>query len=165
MSIFRRASLVVVLLVVAAPLSIRPAFAATTVLGPTACAIASQFDGRVEITSQYFKNPGNNGRTMPVVCGLFRDNTTNTNGMQDLEVNITNLGATAFTVTCTAYSYERKGGMWKKSVPRSATVGVGTGVTLDWGSSVNISVSKGFYTVYCELPIDFAIHSIYYQEP
>jgi hypothetical protein len=174
MSIFRRASLGVALLVVVvvSVVAVRKALAATTVLGPTACQRGAGSNLNIEITSSWFKNPPpppdgvGQGLPVPVTCSLFRDNTTNTNGMQDLEINISNLGASDYTATvmCTAFSYDRRGA-FKKSIQKSATISGSGAVTLDWGSSINLSVSKGFYSIFCVLPPNFAIHSIYYQEP
>jgi hypothetical protein len=59
-------------------------------------------------------------------------------------------------------SLDRKGIMKKVTRRQSSLVGESN---LDWGSTVNVSVSKGYYAIRCRVPNGGAIRSIFYQEP
>jgi hypothetical protein len=79
--------------------------------------------------------------------------------MQDLEMSINNPGG---TVTCDAFTTDRRGEQLK--VVRRVTSNIGE-VVLDWGSSLNLSTSKGTYAIFCSIPNGATIHSIFYVEP
>ena len=135
--------------------------AATTVLGPTACLRANTNGlGGLEYTSAGVVNIS--GAPADVVCALFRDNTTNTNGMQDLEVSINDPSTSPGGVICDAVSQDRNGSA-KKVVRRTNTT-VGN-IILDWGGSLNVSVAKGHYAVRCTIPNGATFRSIFYLEP
>lgn len=164
MSTIQRASLVVAFLLVSGAVPIQHAQAATTTLGSTMCVRAGvnglsgtgliyDFNGVTVAT-------GTGGEPVDIICTLFRDNTTNTNGMQDLEMSV--FDPTTGSIFCDAMSLDRKG-IQKKVVRRQSSV-VGESV-LDWGGSVNLSVSKGYYAIRCRVPNGGAIRSIYYLEP
>ena len=161
MSNFRRASVMVVLLVGMGALVRAHAQAATSVLGPTICVRAgTPGSSGLEYTSTGVTNL--TGGQTDVICSLFRDNTTNTNGMQDLEVSVTDPSPAPGGVICEASSWDRNG-LIKKKASRSNTV-TGNQV-LDWGGSVNVSVSRGFYSMRCTLPAGATLRSIFYTEP
>jgi hypothetical protein len=151
----------VVGLVVVGAVPFARATAATSVLGPTVCLVANQNGqgGLVYITAGV---QNISGAPIDVVCTLFRDNTTNTNGMQDLEMAIQDPSASPGGFICDAVAQDRKGLTTK--VVRRTNTGVKDQV-LDWGGSVNVSVSKGHYAVRCTVPNGGTIRSIYYQEP
>jgi hypothetical protein len=160
---FQRASLVVAFLVTAGAFPLTHAKAATSVLGSTVCVRADVVgaSGSGLFYSTYGLN-NISGVNVDVVCNLFRDNTTNTNGLQALEVSITDPSSGPGGFICDAISLDRYG-MTKKIVPRTNTA-VGNSI-LSWGSSVNVSVSKGFYALRCTVPNGGWIRSLYYQEP
>jgi hypothetical protein len=151
----------VVLLVGTGALVRSHANAATSVLGPTACVKAgNQGSIGLEYTSEGVAN--STGVPTEVICSLFRDNTTNTNGMQDLEIAIRDPNPTAGVLACTAFSYDRNGVIKKSLEKRPTTVG---NVIIDWGSAINVSVSRGYYTIRCMLPVNAIVRSIFYTEP
>jgi hypothetical protein len=153
----QRAFLMVVGLVVMGAVPFARAQAASTVLGATVCLRAAGQLGNVEYNSAGLKNTS--GTSMLVVCTLFRDNTVNTNGMQDLEVAINDpVGGTE----CKAISSDRQGNQ-KKVVTK--TNGATGNVVIDFGSSLNVSVAKGYYTVQCQIPDQAIIRTIFYVEP
>src|SRR5688572_698594 len=130
MSIFRRVSLMVVLVVGAGAFVFGHARAATSVLGPTSCVrLGANGSSGLEYTSDGVKNVV--GMPVNVVCSLFRDNTTNTDGMQDLEVSISDPNPLPGILTCTAYSFDRQGVIKKQLEKKATTRG---NVILDWGS-------------------------------
>jgi hypothetical protein len=159
----QRASLIVAFLVTAGAVPMSHAVAATTVLGPTVCVragtVGAAGNGLVYETGRVTNTTVANA---DVVCSLFRDNTTNTNGMQDMEMAIDDPTPMPGTFSCDAISLDRKG-LTKKFANRKSTI-VGEQV-LDWGGSVNASVAKGHYAVRCTIPPGGSIHSIYYLEP
>lgn len=162
MSIFRRASVAVVLVAMAVgTVLIAKAQAATSVLGSTVCVR----EGNAGSSGLEYLSSGvinSVGAPANVICSLFRDNTTNTNGMQDLEVSIFDPSGTAGGVTCTAFSFDRLG-VIRKKVDRTATA---TGnIIIDWGGSVNVSVTRGHYAIRCTLPAGATLRSIFYTEP
>lgn len=94
------------------------------------------------------------------VCSLIRDNTTNTNGLSDLEVRLLKSGSES--QTCTAYVHDKFGNLLK-AVPRTAT---GTGAkTLDWEAKVDTSSDSAYYSVRCDLNANTTLGSIYWKEP
>jgi hypothetical protein len=137
------------------------ATAATTVLGPSICARGLASNGNVNVTGGMFQNIS--GAQMTVICSLFRDNTTNTNGMQDLEITVRNDGDVANVATCTAVSYNRQGSPLKMA--SRTTNGTSVEQTLDFGGSLNLSVSRGHYSIFCQMPNLFSVHNIFYTEP
>jgi hypothetical protein len=159
----QRASLVVAFLITAGAFPLTHAQAATSVLGSTVCVRADVVgaSGSGLIYTTYGVN-NISGTSVDVVCNLFRDNTTNTTGMQALELSITDPSTGPGGFICDAISLDHYGNT-KKIVNRVNTA-VGNSV-LNWGSNVNVSVSKGFYALHCTVPNGGWIRSIYYQEP
>jgi hypothetical protein len=163
MSKVQRAFLIVVGLVVGGAVPFARATAASSVLGPTVCLRVGLNGGQavgIEYTTAGVQNIS--GAPVDILCTLFRDNTTNTNGMQDLELAITDPSTAAGGFICDAVSQDRTGNA--KKVVRRTNTGVGNQV-LDWGGSVNVSVSKGHYAVRCTVPNGATLRSIYYLEP
>jgi hypothetical protein len=162
MSKVQRAFLMVVGLVGVGVVPFAQATAATSVLGPTVCVRAnSNGNGGLEYTSAGVANTS--GASLDVVCSLFRDNTTNTNGMQDLELAITDPTSTApGGFICDGITQDRTGSATK--VIRRTSTKLGNSI-LDWGGSVNVSVAKGHYAIRCTVPNGGIIRSIFYQEP
>src|SRR4051812_45503140 len=138
MPTIQRASLVVAFLLTFGAVPLSHAQAANTVLGSTVCVRADVVgaSGSGLVYTTYGVN-NISGASADVVCTLFRDNTTNTTGMSDLELSITDPSTVAGTFTCDAISLDRKG-LTKKIVNRKNTA-IGDTV-LDWGATVNISV-------------------------
>jgi hypothetical protein len=163
MPTIQRAFLIVLFLVTVGAVPLGHAQAASTVLGATVCVradtVGAAGNGLV-YTSMGVNNIS--GAQADIICSLFRDNTVNTNGMQDLEIAIQDPSSGPGGFICDALSLDRKG-LPKKVVRRTNTV-VGESV-LDWGAAVNISVSKGAYVVRCSVPNGGWIRSVYYLEP
>jgi hypothetical protein len=157
MSTFRRASLMAVLLVGLGALPMGHAVGASSVLGTIGCAPTGPLTDNVEYTSAGLKNKST--ATLTIVCSLFRDNTSNTNGMQDLEISLFDqTGGTK----CAAFSFDRKGFTKKMIEKVNSTVGE---AVIDFGGALNASVSKGYYAVSCSLTPQSILRSIYYVEP
>jgi hypothetical protein len=93
-------------------------------------------------------------------CALQRDNTTNTNGLEDLEVQTSS--SASGVVDCEATSYDLNNNIL---VDKIVVAPSGTGKTIDFGSTVNVSVAKGHYEVSCFVPPLAVIHTIFYKEP
>jgi len=159
----QRASLVVAFVLSFGAVPMNHAAAATTVLGSTIC-VRADLVGNASSGLIYTLGGVNNASGGPaeILCTLFRDNTTNLTGMQDLEMSISDPSTSPGGFSCNAFSLDRKG-VIKKNVNRVNSV-TGESV-LDWGSSVNISVSKGYYAIHCTIPNGATIHSLYYLEP
>jgi hypothetical protein len=159
----QRASLVAVFLVAAGAAPVAHLHAATTVLGATVCVRADTV-GATGNGLQYVSDGVHNisGAPADVVCTLFRDNTSNTNGMQDLEVSVFDPTAAPGSTSCIAVSAKRNGDPLKTVTKRSATTG---NQIIDFGGALNASVSKGHYSVRCTIPNDGVIHNIFYLEP
>jgi hypothetical protein len=161
MSKVQRAFLMVVGLVGLGAVPFANAQAASSVLGPTVCVRAtSNGNGGLEYTTAGVSNIS--GAPLDIVCSLFRDNTSNTNGMQALEMAIHDPSAAPGGFICDAVSQDRVGNATK--VVRRTNTGVGNRI-LSWGSSVNVSVSRGHYAIRCTVPNGGTIRSIYYLEP
>lgn len=73
-----------------------------------------------------------------VYCPIVRDNTGNTNGLKDLEVNVTG------GMFCTAYSDSPSGQLVSFSIKSRGGAG-----KIDFGSSLGASVSGGHHFVNC----------------
>jgi hypothetical protein len=164
MPTIQRASLILASLLVTGVLPLTHARAASTTLGPTVC-VRAGVNGLSGTGLIYDYNgvtvaTGTGGGPVDIVCTLFRDNTSNSNGMQDLEMSV--FDPTTGSIFCDAMSLDRKG--IQKKISRRQTSVTGESV-LDWGGSVNVSVSKGFYSIRCQVPNGGAIRSIYYVEP
>jgi hypothetical protein len=163
MPTIQRASLVLVFLLTIGAVPLSHAQAASTVLGSTVC-VRAEVVGAAGSGLEYTSGGVNNisGANVDVICALFRDNTSNTNGMQDLELSITDPSSGPGGFSCDAISLDHKG-LIKKIVTRKNTV-VGDSV-LNWGSTLNVSVSKGSYAIHCSMPNGAWIRSMYYVEP
>jgi hypothetical protein len=159
----QRASLTAAFLLALGAVPFTHVQAATSVLGSTVC-VRADVVGASGSGLVYNSMGVNNisGAQADIICTLFRDNTTNTNGMQDLELAIKDPNSAPGGFICDAISLDRKG-LPVKVVRRTNTV-VGDSV-LDWGGSVNISVNKGPYAVRCSVPNGGWIRSAFYLEP
>jgi hypothetical protein len=159
----QRASLAVALLVTAGAIPLSHVEAASSVVGSTVC-VRADVVGSAGSGLVYTSGGLNNisGASVDIICTLFRDNTSNTNGMQDLEVSITDPSSGPGGFICDALSLDRFGN--SKKIVRRINTAVGNSV-LDWGSSVNLSVSKGTYTLRCTVPNGGWLRSLYYLEP
>jgi hypothetical protein len=166
---FQRASLTAAFLITLGAVPMSRVKAASSVLGSTVCVRAGLTSGAgsglkydVYGVKADLGAPG----TVEVVCTLFRDNTINTNGLQDLELSVSTtvdpMTMTSGTITCNASSLDRKG-VTKMTIQRSTST-LGDSV-LDWGSSLNVSSAKGYYALRCTIPNLATIRSVYYLEP
>jgi hypothetical protein len=163
MPTIQRAFLIALFLVAAGAVPLSHAQAASTVLGATVCVTADVVGGAGSGLLYSSGGVSNvSGRQADIICSLFRDNPINTNGMQDLELSISDPSTGPGGFICDALSLDRKGST--KKVVRRTNTAVGESV-LDWGGSVNVSVSKGYYLVRCSVPNGGWIRSIYYLEP
>jgi hypothetical protein len=128
------------------------------IAGPTACQLGAATAGARLL---YNTSGVTNASTVNVnvVCTLVRDNTTNTNGLADLEMVVTAPGAGNFD--CTALAEDRNGSP-VLAVHRMSNR-AGTQV-LDWGSSITVSASKGYYVINCDVPVNGVIRSIFHNE-
>jgi hypothetical protein len=107
-----------------------------------ACLLA--YDGDSHFYDRGGARMGATNHTQNMVCPLVRGNTTNTNGLTNLQLNL--FKQVSATFTCTAESYDQNGSLLK-SVAKSTTQ---TGITfLSWGSSINASSAKGTYGIVC----------------
>lgn len=149
--------LIVASLLVLIPSVATRAHADAKVLGPMVCHAAAPFlDQTLEYRVGGITN--NSGGAVQIVCSLMRDTVSNTNGLRDLEVAVTDPTG---SFSCDAVSEDRNGEP-VKVVHRSIS-GTGNKV-LDWSSSLNVSVNRGHYSVSCFLPDKASLHSIYYDE-
>lgn len=96
-----------------------------------------------------------------VVCPLVRDNTGNTNGLSDIEMQVSLPSSSS--MTCTAGSYHPSGFATVESIAKTTQVAGNS--KIDWGSSLNNSVSNGIYAIYCDVPPSGTIYSIRHKEP
>jgi hypothetical protein len=129
------------------------------IAGPTACQLGASIAGaRLAYATSGVTNV--TGVNVNVVCALVRDNTLNTNGLSDLEMVVTApTGGGNFDCTILA---EDRGGNPLIAVHRTTTT-PGTHV-LDWGGSVTVSGSKGYYIINCDVPANGIIRSIFHNE-
>jgi hypothetical protein len=155
MSKVQRAFLMVVGLVVMGAVPLAHVSAATSVLGPTVC--VSTGAGFATYRTDGVEMTGSSGQ---ILCSLFRDNTTNTNGLQDLEVSVND--PTTGSISCLAVSTRRDGSSLKTAERRATKTGE---QILDFGGSLSSSVSKGHYSITCSMPLGAVIHNIFYLEP
>lgn len=112
------------------------------------------------------QNPWPEFLPLVIRCPLVRSNTTNTNGLTSLKLNVYKQTSTTFN--CWAQSND-KFGSYVLRVARSTTQ---TGrSTLDWTTNMNSSLSKGTYAVTCDVigTVDETwgdeVESIEYNEP
>jgi hypothetical protein len=159
MSKFQRAFLMVVGLVGVGAVPLSHLSAATSVLGPTVC-VSNGAPGTFAIyrTDGVELSGPSSGN---ILCTLFRDNTTNTTGMQDLEVSV-NDPTSGGGISCLAVSTKRDGSSFKTAERHTTKTGE---QILDFGGSLNSSVSKGHYSITCSVAVGGVIHNIYYLEP
>ena len=90
--------------------------------------------------------------TAVVACGLDRQNITNTNGLQDLDIRLKNFLGSPNTVTCSVTALRPTDAFPHKTVTKSITLAAFASGTLDFGTSLNSSVAYGHYVVECSLP-------------
>ena len=138
------------------PDPVPPPVAGAKVVSPAACRLLGGGTSGLTYGAGHVTNTS--GASASVVCPIVRDNTSNTTGLRDAEVAVTD--ATG-TMSCAAVSVDRAGNILK-------SVGVtipGTGSRIiDFGSSMNLGVSRGHYQVTCNVPNGAKIHSVYYDE-
>jgi hypothetical protein len=91
-------------------------------------------------------------------CPITRDNTTNTNGLAGLSVQVSN--DPSGQILCYANSVDKMGNT-VLSVSRSNTPG---GTVLSWGSSLNSSANQGNYLIECQFPSGARVNQILWQE-
>jgi hypothetical protein len=129
------------------------------IAGPTSCQLGASVAGaRLSYLTSGVTNVS--GINVNVVCALVRDNTTNTNGLQDLEMSVT-APAGGGNFDCTLLSEDRQGNP-VLAVHRTTTR-PGAQV-LDWAGSITVSTSKGYYILNCDVPNNGTIHSIFHNE-
>src|SRR5216110_2118390 len=121
MSKVQRAFLMVVGLVGVGSVPFAHAQAATSVLGPTVC-LRVGLNGGQAVGIDYSTAGVSNisGAPVDILCTLFRDNTSNTNGMQDLELAIFDPSTAPGGFICDAVSQDRVGSA-RKVVRRTNT--------------------------------------------
>jgi hypothetical protein len=95
-----------------------------------------------------------------VVCPVVRDNTGNTNGIRDIELQVSLPSSSS--MECTAGSYDASGFGTIKAVGKKTSVAGNS--KMDWGSSVNASSVNGTYAIYCSVPPLGTIYSIRHDE-
>jgi hypothetical protein len=138
------------------PDPVPPPVAGAKVVAPAQCRLLGGGTSGLTYGAGHVTNTS--GAAAAVVCAIVRDNTSNTNGLRDAEVAVTD--ATG-TMTCSAVAVDRAGNLLKSvglTIP-----GTGSRI-IDFGSSLNLSVSRGHYQVTCNLPNNARIHSVYYDE-
>jgi hypothetical protein len=101
------------------------------------------------------------GAVVTAICAPERSNTSNTNGLLDLEIRILSLDGTNKSVNCYASSQRTDG----SSVLDVSKSGFGTNFKIDFGATLNKSVSGGSYIIACDLPAFAALVSMYSSEP
>jgi len=103
----------------------------------------------------------NQGAASPkVACGIERKNALSTGGLTSLKVKVSDRSG---QLTCTAKSFDRFGVVKDsstKKIPSAQDYQV-----IDFGNAINVSTSKGFMVVFCDVPVGGEIHSLSYQEP
>ena len=93
-----------------------------------------------------------------VFCPVIKDNTTTTAGLADLEVSVSNASGSMY---CTAFSLDRYGNTLDSSTVYAAN---GSDKVINFGSAINVSDSRGGYSVFCYLGAGDRLHSIYSLE-
>lgn len=89
-----------------------------------------------------------------VYCGIDRENTTNTNGLDSAYVAVDDSSGTR-GFSCTMYSYDKYGDLEDSSTV--TTTGTYQGeTTLSFGSTINISAAGGYYVLRCSIPNSFS---------
>ena len=167
MRTIKRVFFVVAFVVVVGAVPFSSARAGSSVVGSTVCVrsdVIGAAGSGLTYTSVGVEN--DSGSDAEVICTLFRDNTSNTNGMTDLElaIGMSSNSTAGGTFTCQALSIDRKG-IVKKQVTKQVSVASGGNTVIGWGSSLNVSVPKGAYAIECSVPIFGIIHSVFYSEP
>lgn len=92
-----------------------------------------------------------------IVCPLDRRNVTNTNGIRNVEIALTNRSGGMW---CSVSSQDRFGG-YVRRVTRTPMLGRRL---VSWGSTVNASTAYGSYSVFCVLGSGDTIHTIRLSE-
>ena len=97
--------------------------------------------------------------SVSVTCPILRDNTTNTTGLADVELQV---AVSSGSMTCTAGAYDASAFGTIKTVVKTTTA---TGNSkLDWGAALNKSSSVGTYAIDCDVPPFGQIYSLRYSE-
>lgn len=131
----------------------------------------SRYDADLGMSHQY--TPSNGPDLVRVTCTVNRNLPLSTAGMSDLEVRFRSLSPfTTKSIQCWAYSFRPDMSIIaqaEKTVTLQGNYVDNTGLhsrfaTIDFNNALNASVSKGTYTVECELPSDVGLTSIYSSE-
>jgi hypothetical protein len=129
------------------------------IAGPTSCQLGASVAGaRLAYATSGVTNVS--GINVNVVCSLVRDNTTNTNGLSDLEMVVT-APAGGGNFDCTALAEDRNGNPVLAVHRMTSRSGA---QVLDWGGSITVSASKGYYIINCDTPAGGVIHSVFHNE-
>jgi len=93
-----------------------------------------------------------------VLCPLVRDNTSNTNGLSDIDVRVNNVTASTY-VGCTAYSIDSSGSTVDWSLASTTTAGI------QWlGMVIDDSADNGTYSVLCEMDAGDSVFNVVWEE-
>jgi hypothetical protein len=92
------------------------------------------------------QNPWPEYIPMVVMCPLVRSNTTNTNGLTALKLNLYKYWGSTFT--CYAQSADQNGSVLKRVAKSTTQTGL---ISLDWSNLLNTSSAKGTYGVSCDV--------------
>jgi hypothetical protein len=127
------------------------------VIGATYCAA----ENNDPLGFQFASNGATNvsGGSLDLVCSLPRDNTTNTNGLSDLQIVVTDPTG---HMSCVVFAYDANDNVFT-AVEAQPDLIVGTKI-FDFGSSLGFSVAKGHYEVRCTLDNNAILHSILVNE-
>jgi hypothetical protein len=106
-----------------------------------------------------------------VTCTVPRNLPLSTAGLSDLEIRFRNWSESQEPkqVKCYAMSVRRDFSIalltdMTVTIPASPDKTTITGATIDFGNRINVSDSKGFYSVFCDLPRNVYLVSIYSSE-
>jgi hypothetical protein len=127
------------------------------VISPSSCRLAGGGTTGLSYGAGHVTNTS--GASAAIVCPVFRDTVSNSNGLLDLEVAV---GDSTGTISCDALALDRAGNI-TKSVTRR-TPGTGAQV-IDFAATLNASSNRGHYSVICQVPNGSRIHSLFYDEP
>ena len=154
---FQRASAVVAFALSLVALARHSIGADGKILGTTDCQLSGDAGGRLTYLVGGVTN--SSGINRDVICGVVRDNTTNTNGISDLEMAVSD--PTTGSFFCDAISADRNGNLLK--VVRRTSTHSGPQI-LDWGNTLNVGGNKGHYAITCTVPANGVIHSVFVNE-
>lgn len=95
------------------------------------------------------------GGTDEATCPIVRDNTGNTNGLSELQMQVLTSGSTI----CNAHAISATGSVLI-SVARSRS----TNGPLNWSNTINTSSARGSYAIRCDMPAWAQIATYYADE-